>query len=49
MASIDQRVLQQSEYPGADEPELTWLNVAIALGFIAVDGIPQSLRRYGIF
>jgi ABC-type iron transport system FetAB permease component len=41
---MEQLFLQASK-PNEDEPELTWVNVGIALSFILVDGTPTQLAR----
>jgi ABC-type iron transport system FetAB permease component len=34
------QLVVQPDIPNPDEPELTWVNVGIALAFILVDGSP---------
>ena len=34
------QLVVQPDIPNQDEPELTWINVGIALAFILVDGSP---------
>jgi ABC-type iron transport system FetAB permease component len=41
---MEQLFLQETK-PNEDEPELTWVNVGIALSFILVDGTLAQLAK----